>query len=234
LDGRDGRQITPFGDGRPDGVPVGREIERPPRLLAEDLYLAVRSINQVHGDGVLPLVPILLRTGLMARGSFAERGGTPISIVIRAESRHRGFALVHEVGHLLDFAGIGTAGRYASESNHPSLAVWKQAVFRSDAVQRLIHLVGEVASLLPVAESARVFDAREFLEPAELWARSYAQYVALQSGDSNLIAALTAARTPNPAMEYYPTQWSDEDFLPIGGAIEDLFRRIGWRTDRTG
>ena len=159
-----------------------------------------------------------------------------MATLIRSDVRHRGFALVHEFGHLLDFAGLGlgTAGRYASASGAALVKRWKRAVERSEAVQRLTFLIDDLMIHVPVEEPARRHAARVPLEPEELWARSYAQYVTHLGGDPSLQAALDAARTPNPGRVYYPMQWSDEDFLPIGEAIETFFRRVGWRTARTG
>src|SRR5688572_24549527 len=104
------------GVGIPGSIPVGRALDLPPGLLAEDLYHAVRNISNVHGDGILPTIPALLRPGMAARGSFVERNGVPIAIRIKADAGHRGFALIHEFGHFLDLAGLDSPGTYASSS----------------------------------------------------------------------------------------------------------------------
>lgn len=211
---------------------MGRALGLPSYVLAADLHEAVRSIDRVHGDGVLPLVPIFLRDGLSTRGTFGKRAGVPISILIRSDVRHRGFALVHEVGHLLDVAGLGTGSQFASAGESALVEPWKHAVERSAAVRRLRSLIDEVMDLLPGEERVRRLGARTLLEPEELWARSYAQYVAIVSGEPSLLSALDADRMPRPERVYYPIHWSDEDILPIAEAIEALFRRIGWRTNR--
>jgi hypothetical protein len=129
---------------------------------------------------------------------------------------------------------LGGGDRYASASGDPLLEPWRTAVEQSDAVRQLKRLVAEVQQLRPIDDAAAERTVRAILSPEELWARSYAQYIAIQSGDPRLIAALQVARTPPPKTEYYPTQWGDVDFVPIGVAIEQLLRRVGWRTETTG
>jgi hypothetical protein len=215
----------------PGGVPIARSLHLPERLLYPDLYEAARSIDQVHGDGQLPVIPVLPLDGVDSRGRFVERLGAPSAILINAQARDRGFALLHEVGHFLDFAGLGTPGEYTSGSGDADMASWRQATERSDAVRQLASLVDELEVTQPTEERRR-HRRRVLLDPEELWARSYAQYVTRRSGNPALVAALDRLRTPNPGVVYYPMQWSEADFRPIDEAIEELFRRIGWRSQR--
>jgi hypothetical protein len=57
----------------------------------------------------------------------------------------------------------------------------------------------------------------------ELWARSYAQFVARRSGSSALQASLDGLRQRPSDAVYYPLQWDDDDFVEIDRAIEELF-----------
>ena len=57
----------------------------------------------------------------------------------------------------------------------------------------------------------------------ELWARSYAQYIAKKSGNQDMNAQL-AEMQESP----FPSQWSDDDFAPIMEAIDGIFRAKGW------
>lgn len=140
--------------------------------------------------------------------------------------------MLHEVGHFLDFAGFGTPGEYASNSANAAVAPWRKAVLHSEAVRSLTSLIVELVTALPEAETQRHRRLLEPLDPEELWARSYAQYVTIRSSDPDLAAALDQIRTPVPGFVYYPMQWDDADFEPIAEAIETLFRGIGWRSQR--
>lgn len=97
---------------------------------------------------------------------------------------------------------------------------------------------------------------REFvnylLGAKEVWARSYAQYVAKTSGNTaalkelgNMQAASVSglspvARTtpyngtplgkaPTGSGWDYPWQWSDEDFAPVQAAFDNIMQVLGWR-----
>jgi hypothetical protein len=227
----DGQRPAPFGDGIPDGVPLGRVFLLPPRLLCEDLYRAVRSLAQVHGDGDLAPIPVLLRPRLPALATFVTRQGWPSEILVRTEGNYRGFVFLHEVGHLLDFAAFGAPGTYASASGVNDFATWRDACLASRAVRELHRVIDHVRSSLG-ADADRVRRLQRFLDIEELWARGYAQYVAVQSGDPALLTALDAFRTRPIGPLYYPLQWDDGDFSAIGAAIEAMIRRQGWRSER--
>lgn len=220
-----------FGDGIPDGVPLGRALVLPPRILCEDLYQAVRSLSQVHGDGEIAPIPVLLRPRLPALATFVTRQGQPSEILVRAEGVHRGFVFLHEVGHLLDFAAFGTPGTYASASGAERFATWQEACLASQAAQELLRVIDDVGSSVG-ADAERRQRLQRLMSTEELWARGYAQYVAVQSGNPALLTALDAFRTRPLGPLYYPLQWDDDDFSPIGAAIEAMIRRQGWRSER--
>lgn len=56
-----------------------------------------------------------------------------------------------------------------------------------------------------------------------LWARSYAQYIAIKSKDALLIGQLDKLR-----IEKEPNQWSDSEIVSIMQAFDETFRSLGW------
>jgi hypothetical protein len=66
------------------------------------------------------------------------------------------------------------------------------------------------------------------LKPEELWARSYAQYIAERSADSDMLAALDLLRPPALTGQLYSSQWETTDFAPVAAAIDTLFKGLGW------
>jgi len=214
----------------PDGVPIGRALAVSPGIANDDFRIAIAAIDRVHGDGSLPTIPIRLAAlprsasdDRVCRGQFVtDLDGRPITILIEVAESHRTFAAVHEIGHFIDFAGIGQHGRFAS-SAAPVLNEWRRVVARSRAIQ---DLVGLTTSL---SRGVHVEHVEDLLDPVEIWARSYSQYIALRSRSLELLASLDAFRTRAPVVMYYPQQWEDDDFEPIDEAIEWLFRRLGWR-----
>jgi len=65
--------------------------------------------------------------------------------------------------------------------------------------------------------------AEYYLSPEELWARSYAQYIAKKSGNKAMLAELAKLQD-----DPIPSQWSDDDFIEIEKAIDELFKERGW------
>jgi len=108
-------------------------------------------------------------------------------------------------------------------------------VERSEATSLLRGLARAHRVAAPDADGSTVFFRVDstyvgfLMRAPELWARSYAQYVATRSGDAILKAQLAVACERLPGMPYYPEQWDDDDFAPIAEAIDELFRGKGWR-----
>jgi hypothetical protein len=205
----------------------------PPRLFHEDLYLAVRELDRVHGDGELPDLPVLIELNLEPDGRFIARGIEPSTIVLRANGPYRGFTLLHEIGHLIDYCAFPEPGSFASESGWDELAPWRDACEASRTRGQLTARIAALLQSLPTASDTERRRLLRMLELSEFWARSYAQYVATRSGHPELVADLNAQRASSSGRVYYPLHWDDDDFRPIGEAIETLFRRIGWRTAST-
>ena len=67
---------------------------------------------------------------------------------------------------------------------------------------------------------------RYLLRHDELWARSYAQYIAVKSGDTTLLKELAETRAEKNL--YNQKQWSEDDFKPILKAMDALFTTLGW------
>lgn len=62
------------------------------------------------------------------------------------------------------------------------------------------------------------------LNPEEVLARSYSQWIALRSGSSLLRQQLDVRRR-SP----YPEHWDDDDFEQIAEAFDALFESRGWK-----
>lgn len=214
----------------PLGVPVGRALTILPGIANDDLRDAVAAIDRVHGDGDLPPIPMMVvrnlpdDRGRSLDAMFVSRkvdGSAPIAsaILIRSGAAHRSFVAIHEVGHFIDLCGL--PGSDVSSPSEAILSGWRTAVIGSRAYQELERLSG--------AWGDRADErAAGLLAVEELWARSYAQFVATRSDSPPLLLALDAIRGPAPDALYYPRHWDDDDFAPIDAAIEGLFRGLRW------
>lgn len=217
--------------GRPVGVPVGRALTILPGIANDELRDAVAAIDRVHGDGDLPAIPMMIvrnlpdERGRGRDGMFVSRwvgeDRPPIAsvILVRSGAPHRSFVAIHEVGHLIDLCGL--PGFHVSSRGDALLSGWRDAVIGSRAYRELETLVGT-----PVDHADD--RAADLLAVEELWARSYAQFVATRSDSLPLERALDAIRKQTSEALYYPRHWADDDFVPIDAAIEELFRGLRW------
>lgn len=176
---------------------------------------ALALVDTVHGDGTLPFTPIIDST---RRDAFAWYTPGRVEISIRP-GRGDSFSVIHELGHWLDHQAIGgTVGSYSSQIlDTPAIRAWWNVVTDSD------HWA-EVTRWRPTRPAAREFRGY-LLRPRELWARSYSQYVATKTADPMVLAQLADFRNAGVGV---PLQWSDQDFGPVGEAVEAVLHSQGW------
>lgn len=121
----------------------------------------------------------------------------------------------------------------ADDLSNRLLDEWRAAVDGSVAVRTMRQWIRHPASAPP---GASVDFTRAYLLPRrELFARSYAQWIAIRSqhpeGLRDLQKLLDRAKT-DPTQPY-PRQWEAADFAPIAAALDRLFGLLGWLTPAT-
>jgi hypothetical protein len=195
---------------RPGGT-QGRGFVR--RVLA--------AIDRVHFVSNLPALRIdvaPLKPGRPHAQFDGER------ILVNRTSDTRELALVHEIGHALDYFAIDAARRtYASDAGAPILNDWRRAVEESSSVYQL----RQARATLPALGSRTAAYVEYLLKPSELFARSYAQWLAATSGEATLarqVALLIGDASAIPG----PVQWMPDEFTAIGETIDRLMERLGW------
>jgi hypothetical protein len=195
---------------------------------------ALDAIAKVHGDGTLPKIPIEQTASTQKLGGFVYTiFGRPIKIEVSSKGDHPALTAIHEIGHFLDNSGIpNTQVGSRNYETTPVLKDWLEAVKKSQAVGELKAYVAS-GRLKGTRPDGTTYDyptdtkyVGYLLQHNELWARSYAQYIAVKSGDKSLAAELKAIM--DPAMAYNQRQWSDADFEPILKAIDAMFTKLGW------
>lgn len=68
--------------------------------------------------------------------------------------------------------------------------------------------------------------ASYLLKKKEVFSRSYAQWIAIRSGNNSQLRR--ELRRMQAQTRHVPIQWSDSDFAPISEAMENVFRELGW------
>jgi hypothetical protein len=220
----------------PAGVPVSGAMQIPKSGKFRPKYLDVmQSIDSIHGDGPLDDLPI--RTKALGGGTLGHFkynwDGTANEIAIKGKGgSHHELTLAHEVGHWLDHQTIGGRGKYASP-DHDIMQGWRDAIAGSDAAQDLLdkmlnpqnHEVDIVYSFGTISSTPSVRYLRYLTNDKEMWARSYAQYVAHRSGNRTMLDQVDKEREDKM---YGSSQWDSDDFEPIAQAMDQLFEDLGW------
>jgi hypothetical protein len=191
-------------------------------IVNADFSAVVAAIDRVHGVGAdlseiplvspgFPFAPERQSADAWFSAASISTGIIPVTIAVRLDVRCRRFKTLHEIGHFLDVFGL--PGEGFSSATSDELARWRAAVGESQAIRRLM-LLRERPDL---TGNERLVEASN---TDEVWARSYAQFVATRSGDPTLLAELTELRTGRLGGLYYPLQWREEDFRPVAAEIE--------------
>jgi hypothetical protein len=209
---------------KPSGKPVAEAIKLPRGETKDRMAATIEAIDSVHGDGALEVTPISVKS-MKGLGEFSWKGGKSVRISIHKAGDHQELTLVHEVGHFLDFFGVpgGRPGSRAERdrTKDPRFAEWLGAIKESGAHKALTEKLKERL------EKSKLDFTKYLLSPEELWARSYAQYIALRSSSPVLKTQLDKLRQRAELV-----QWADDEFTSIAEAMDDLFLKLGWRTPR--
>jgi len=187
---------------------------------------AVAAIDQVHGirkyDPTIGVLydPLLASSG--SKGMFRGRasdGYPEIGIQPGMPPAIEAATFTHEFGHLLDYT-LKSGPGYASESNDDLMKEWDVAVKASSSYKRLSALTSADGTV----DRERALTIY-LMKGRELFARSYAQFIAARCHDQNLLNWLEVM-TDEAADDRMPSQWTEEDFAPIAVAIENTLRKI--------
>jgi hypothetical protein len=227
--------------GQPKGAPVSQAMEVQFHPQRPEIEAALRTIDRVHGAAPLPKI----RVGLYVPENTLDRrqavyssedvpSGRPVSIDVRGNAEHLRFALVHEVAHLLDDAGIPggaveRAGAFRDFTADPLMRRFVKSVRESKAYGDLRTIARSKPVLEDPDDDTRKLLAY-YLDWREVWARSYAQYIALKGADPVLADQLDKIVKQIRRDGIFPVQWDHRDFEPVAATIDDLFRKLGWRT----
>lgn len=205
-------------------------------------------IDAVHGVAGLPLIPITCTT---VAGQFSssfcfrpthETGEIEYpSIRLLVSNSGAGqlrlmASLLHEFGHAIDMLAFRNRAQIFCSETHSVWNDWRRSVMYSEYVTQLTRSAlrpprrpGIEPPELDYLFEAMAWRNRQF---NELWARSYAQYIAVRNNHPALLATLREIRDipdDNFPDHSVPRQWTDDDFVPILESIDQLFGCLQWR-----
>jgi hypothetical protein len=215
---------------QPFGEAIASKITLPTPPFFDTARAALEHINHLHGDGPLPAISVREeQLNEPAAYEYDTQTGRALGILLSGD--YTELEVIHEIGHFLDHWGLAR-GQFASETNE-ALHDWREAVRASSAYRTLEALQGVTETTIEVFDEHFILpvsqqDVRYFLRWRECFARSYAQYVAVSSGNPTLRRQI-GENAPNEHREVlYTSQWADRDFAPIAETLDALFVRLQW------
>ncbi|MBE0439591.1 MAG: hypothetical protein IBX57_07530, partial [Gammaproteobacteria bacterium] len=197
-----------------------------PTYRMKDVDELLTHIDKVHSVKGLPEIPVVkIRKKGTEHGYFDAAG----EIGLRDTASEPQLTVAHEIGHYIDYFGF--FGRGYSSVNSELFNDWRRAIKKSPEVKNLVNIIyGDLDN--EAAELGLVYDKKHvkyLLEPEELWARSYAQWVASKNVGSEVAKQLEQRlERQNKAVLNYTRQWKPDNFKAIFDAIDDIFKTTGW------
>lgn len=191
-------------------------------------------IDSVHTDGMLTEIPFYVRElegmdGVFRSVEITKRKADSYDMSLNPNSSTPLMTLTHEVGHWLHNDVLGTSVDYWDNVDEGLKEVIRAAE-ESREVKELRKYFIEVGRVKDNTRGAEHKKWKEYhkhldylLKQKEIWARVYAQYITVRSGNPVMRKELESIRAFST-----PYQWSDESFEPIAEKIDILFREKGW------
>lgn len=188
-------------------------------------------------------------TTIVRRPTAADDWVSPRYLAVRGNTEILHEVIAHESGHYFDWANFDTPpGTWASGKVGGTGGFWRSGVWQpvsdfgyvevSPALQGVMDAITaspewrELASVLQAVDSpgigfgnvsTRTFDYLRYLtNPQEMFARAYAQFIAVETGDVTMLANIARGIGAD-----IPTQWAAESFGPIQDAFRAMFRSSG-------
>ena len=180
--------------------------------LKKIVSLSLSAIDKVHDDGSLPTIPLGSKTHQSNLGEFVhQRSGGAYNIGIKHSGPWPHLTTCHEVGHFLDYSAFGGNTGFAT-ANTMSMAPFLKAAKESKAIKEI------EASTLSQGQKSYL------LQPHEIWARAYAQWISFKSGDSTLLDEVKKMAESSQPFKV----WDEEDFKEVSKEIDAMFASKGW------
>ena len=169
-------------------------------------------LRQVRGSGLSPAPGG--RVGYA--GVYNPRART---ITIHSLNPSSGLSTSHEFGHAVDHLQFGRGKSFASEGSR-RLEGFRRAAKASEN-RRQWEQIANLGSVRGLGWKIIVppRTVAYYMRPREVWARAYAQHVAIRSRNPRLLRELRQRQRYG-----LPLQWSDRDFRPISREIDKLLR----------
>ena len=220
------------GNNTPSGTPISNQLTNIQAEIKSVVNNAINAIDSVHGDGVLKNIPIdLYNLHDGANGEFYADKGIPIHIQIKKSGNTPELTFAHEMGHYLDYQAIGKQGVFDSALSNGVTKELINAISKTDTILGIKkalndgYLTNNGKEI--ILSKTLINHLKYLLDPREMFARAYAQFISVKSGNASLMNQLQLRQDLDSALSI-GYQWPDSEFKPIEAAMEKLFIQQGW------
>ena len=216
----------------PSGTPISNQLTNIHAEIKSVITNAINAIDSVHGDGVLKDIPIELYTlNDGANGEFLGDRGTPIHIQVKKSGNNPEMTFAHEMGHYLDYQALGEPGVFDTVFSNGVTKELISTISKSDTIKGIRTALKDgyyTNTGQKILLSPALVDHLEYLlDPREMFARAYAQFIAVKSGNASMMNQLQT-RLDLDSVKSIGYQWTDSEFKQIEAAMEKLFIQQGW------
>lgn len=212
----------PAGSKVSDKVNFGA-ITGPQTSVRQKWENVVNRIDSIHGDGPLPTAPVLHQTN--ARGTVNGQFTRYNNEIITFKEDQIPLTLTHEIGHWIDYRGFRDI-----PEGEPPMKGNKVFASYSPLFKQFIKIAKNSNKYQEIQFANLTRKSKQYLlSNHEIFARAYSQYIAVKSNDAEMLAVLKSRQGKSANGQPFPTQWDDDDFIPLFNEIENIFKKIGWQ-----
>lgn len=223
----------------PKLFPAGKAVKpQLPRISGDirgPVEHALAAIDEVHGDGVLDDIPFYPVKSDVFNAAFYFHPTTKkaLRIDLSTTSKNQALSIAHEMGHYFDLQSIGRKGSMATAQSSSPLTEVLEIAEKTDAIKTMIgylqnRSIVQDGQRLPLTKKA-IETLEYLLDPAEIWARAYAQFIANRSSSVAMKDQLKKLLVNHPV---FKVQWEQNDFAALEKAIEKMMIDLGWIISR--
>jgi hypothetical protein len=241
--GRPGKR----GGSLPDHQRIVDLIHVPRTARWDSIRSALVAVASVHDIAEwvkpLPLKESKAR-GTSGKYRYHTIGGVDVPldmmVVLEQANDREMVTMVHEIGHWLDHVMLGDPDAFMTEKGFdPVMMKWLAAVAATDTMaeiktftpQSVEYEWGEGLKRFTYHKWYSAQFVRNLRDTTEIFARAYAQYIAIRSGNKRLMRAIEIQQE-HRRLGAAPTVWEWDEFEPVAEAFDEIFREGGWLKER--